>query len=145
MADCLTTTARCRSWCFHDRDQFLLFPLRHVELVERGLEVRDHRIPLRLIDVQVVVRFLHRPTGVLARTAAQPRQTSAVHVKLESGFRHAHPRLLDRWIRIERGVHQEPLDEIVDHSRNAVGAAQSFVQRRLFDLRPSLSESRPQP
>ena len=51
------------------REQFFLFSLRHLELIEALFKLVAERLPLAFSDVEMLVRFLHRTSGVDLRTA----------------------------------------------------------------------------
>jgi hypothetical protein len=104
-----------------------LFLLRHLKLIERLPKVGDHRLPLRLCDVEVFVRFFHRPPRVLAGPASHFTHERR-HLKLQARLRHTRPRLGDGGIGIQRLIDQQPLDEVVDNGGDAVNTSEPVVQ-----------------
>src|SRR5262245_6216126 len=83
MADHLTTTARYRSWCFPL--QFLLLPLRHIELVERaraGVKFAALALSISNQTVWVHIFVAARPNGLLvggSELAGRSRRAASQH------------------------------------------------------------------
>jgi hypothetical protein len=80
------------------------------------------------VDVQVLVRLFHRPAAELA-WATGDFADERRHVELEPRLRYAFARVVDRGIRVERVIDEQPLDEVVDNRGDAVNAAESIVER----------------
>src|SRR5258708_14522692 len=95
----------------HDCNQLLLLFGRHLELVQRLVEIGHHGVPLGLGDVQVRIRLLHRAPDVLSRT---PRDLTdeCRHVEFEARFRDARSRPADGRLAVARGRDHHPTVDV---------------------------------
>ena len=114
----------------HDGEQFGLLHHRHFEIVECLLEVVEECLPLRLRDLEIDMRVVHRPARMALRSSGCFAHLLG-HQILEARSRDLVMRFVYLGIGVEPWVVHDPIDEIIHDGRNRKHATQSFVESHL--------------
>jgi hypothetical protein len=117
----------------NDCFQLRLFRSGDAELVECLLKIVHERFPFLGRDVQVLMRFTHRASGIFLRAACGPADHFGNQI-LEACWGHSMMRFVHGRIGVQAGIGHDATDKIIDHGRDAIDPTETFIEGRLICL-----------
>ncbi len=110
--------------------QLRLLRGRYAELVECLLQIVHERVPFLRRNVHVTMRVGHGASGVFLGAATGPANHLGNEI-LEASRRNLVMRFVHGWVGVQAGITHDAIDKVIDHGRDAINSAETFVEGRL--------------